>query len=245
MKLFRYVHLFITGFGLCLALGALSANAYAVQLVQGWNLLGNSLNQTFSVATLFGDTNVVNTVWKWDTTNSGWQFYTPSMTSIELQTYATSRGYGVLTQIQPDDGYWVNAKVAASITPSSTDSIASYMSAANIVEQALSANDRPANLCTGGGDVYAYITWKEGHVQHFLNTVIANIQIVRNTSPIDKTAVASLLSTYQAQDVAWSGDATFKKICANIVMSLFLTQSGYTTIVNFAYTNAIAQLNAM
>jgi hypothetical protein len=37
------------------------------------------------------------------------------MTPTELQTYATSKGYGVLSSINPGEGYWVNAKVAGSL----------------------------------------------------------------------------------------------------------------------------------
>jgi hypothetical protein len=81
----------------------------------GWNLLGNILNQILSVVPTFADTAIVTTVWKWDVTVPGWQFYAPSMTPTELQTYATSKGYGVLSSINPGEGYWVNAKVAGSL----------------------------------------------------------------------------------------------------------------------------------
>jgi hypothetical protein len=77
----------------------------------GWNLLGNSLNQGISVASVFGDPNVVTTVWKWDSAKTGWQFYAPSMDATALQTYASGKGYGVLSVINPGEGYWVNARV--------------------------------------------------------------------------------------------------------------------------------------
>lgn len=84
-------------------------------LTPGWNLLGNSLNQALSVVPTFSDVAVVSTVWKWDIVKAGWQFYTPQLNASELQTYATSQGYGVLSVINPGEGYWVNAKVAASL----------------------------------------------------------------------------------------------------------------------------------
>jgi hypothetical protein len=84
-------------------------------LRQGWNLLGNSLNQTLSVATLFGDANVVSTVWKWEPGANRWLFFTPMLDATALQTYANSKGYGVLSQIGPGEGYWVNAKIAAEL----------------------------------------------------------------------------------------------------------------------------------
>ena len=92
----------------CIVAG--SPVSYSLLLPQGWNLLGNSLNQALSVASLYGDANSVITVWKWDTGTMGWQFYTPLMDAAALQTYATSKGYGVLATINPGEGYWVNAK---------------------------------------------------------------------------------------------------------------------------------------
>ena len=81
----------------------------------GWNLLGNSLNQALSVVPTFADSAVVSTVWKWDVVKAGWQFYTPLLTSTELQAYASSKGFSVLSVINPGEGFWVNAKVAASL----------------------------------------------------------------------------------------------------------------------------------
>jgi hypothetical protein len=86
-----------------------------VSLAPGWNLLGNSLNQPLSVGTLFADLNVVSTVWKWESAGSRWLFYTPMLDAAALQTYATGKGYGVLSQIAPGEGYWVNAKIAAEL----------------------------------------------------------------------------------------------------------------------------------
>jgi hypothetical protein len=88
--------------------------SYSLSLPQGWNLLGNSLDQVLSVATLYSDPASVTSVWKWDAGTSGWQFYTPQMDAATLQTYASSKGYGVLTTINPGEGYWVNAKASPS-----------------------------------------------------------------------------------------------------------------------------------
>jgi hypothetical protein len=92
--------------------------SYSLALPQGWSLLGNSLNQALSVASLYGDAASVTTVWKWDTA-LGWQFYTPSMDAATLQTYAAGKGYGVLTTINPGEGYWVNAKAQPTIAAQS------------------------------------------------------------------------------------------------------------------------------
>ena len=95
---------------------------YSLVLPSGWNLLGNSLNQSLSVASLYNDTNTVTSVWKWDAAISGWQFYAPLMSATELQTYAASKGYAVLTTINPGEGYWVNAKGQPPLAAQSGDS---------------------------------------------------------------------------------------------------------------------------
>ena len=92
-----------------------SSTAQGLSFAPGWNLLGNSLNQALSVLPTFADTAIVSTVWKWDVVKAGWQFYTPLLSSSELQAYAASKGFGVLSVINPGEGYWVNAKAAASL----------------------------------------------------------------------------------------------------------------------------------
>ncbi len=86
-----------------------------LNLVAGWNLLGNSTDQPITVSTLFSNPTVVNTVWKWNAASSTWQFFTPSMDATALLTYTTSKGYGLLTSISSGEGFWVNAKKAQSL----------------------------------------------------------------------------------------------------------------------------------
>jgi hypothetical protein len=109
----------------------LAGPTLSLQVAPGWNLLGNSLSQPISVVSVFGDPVSVTTVWKWDVATSGWQFYAPSMTAAALQTYVASKGYGVLSVINPGEGYWVNAKVAAS--PPSQTGTAFALTSANLV----------------------------------------------------------------------------------------------------------------
>lgn len=90
------------------------AQTVSLHAIAGWNLLGNGVNQPLAIAPTFSDPAKVTTVWKWDVSRLGWQFYTPSMDAAALQTYAASKGYGVLSVINPGEGFWVNAKVAAS-----------------------------------------------------------------------------------------------------------------------------------
>ena len=105
--------------------------SYTLLVPPGWNLLGNSLNQTLSVASMFSDPSTVTTVWKWDAVNAGWQFYAPSMDTPTLQTYATSKGYGVLSVINPGEGYWVNAKAQPTLGTQSGNAF--NLTAANLV----------------------------------------------------------------------------------------------------------------
>jgi alpha-tubulin suppressor-like RCC1 family protein len=78
-----------------------------------WNLLGNPVKQTITVASTFGDSSKVTSVWKWDSAKGNWQFYAPGLTAADLLAYATSQGYDVLSEISGGDGYWVNAKTAS------------------------------------------------------------------------------------------------------------------------------------
>jgi hypothetical protein len=86
--------------------------SYQLQTTQGWNLLGNSIDKSINVATMFGDTSKVTSVWKWDNAGNKWLFYAPSLSAAEHQSYTSSKGFGLLTSIEGGEGYWVNAKVA-------------------------------------------------------------------------------------------------------------------------------------
>ena len=95
---------------------AVSTIAAALNLSSGWNLVGNNSTTPINVATTFGDSAKISTVWQWNKNTSKWGFYTPSMTSAELSTYIAQRGYELITTINPKDGYWVNT-VYANVTP--------------------------------------------------------------------------------------------------------------------------------
>ncbi|OGA03760.1 MAG: hypothetical protein A3H35_13370 [Betaproteobacteria bacterium RIFCSPLOWO2_02_FULL_62_17] len=95
-------------------------------LVTGFNLLGNSLNTTLDVMSIFGNqtsptavTNDIATVWKWDAANLKWQFHSPLLTTAANADYAASHNYDVLTSIAAGEGYWVNALTAMNLPPQS------------------------------------------------------------------------------------------------------------------------------
>ena len=85
-------------------------------LTAGWNLLGNSGTAPIDVATTFGDSSKINTVWKWNKIANKWAFYAPSMSPADLATYASSKGYDVLTSIASKEGFWVNAATTTAIS---------------------------------------------------------------------------------------------------------------------------------
>ncbi len=83
--------------------------SYPLTLATGWTLLGNSLTTPIDVQQTFGAQPSVTSVWTWNSSKGSWSFYAPSLANAgELGTYASGKGYGVLTTIQPGEGYWVN-----------------------------------------------------------------------------------------------------------------------------------------
>jgi hypothetical protein len=93
-----------------------------MQVPVGWSLVGFSGGASVKVEAIFGNVAVNNipnvssnitSVWKWS--NGGWQFWTPAMTSVDVSNYAASKGYQVLSDLLPGDGYWVNAKASVSL----------------------------------------------------------------------------------------------------------------------------------
>jgi len=87
-----------------------------LDLIQGWNLAGNSSSNALDVASAFGDTKKVSTVWKWIAGSAKWAFYAPSLTAQALADYAAGKGYDILTTINSGEGFWVNAKTIFTAT---------------------------------------------------------------------------------------------------------------------------------
>jgi hypothetical protein len=94
----------------------------SVNLVQGWNLVGNSVEAPITVASNFNDASKVAALWKWVTTGNAagvsypaWAFYTPTQADGG-RAYAASKGYEFLTTIKAGEGFWVDARLAFSAT---------------------------------------------------------------------------------------------------------------------------------
>lgn len=88
------------------------AATISVNLVKGWNLIGNGNDAPLTVASTFGNAANVSTVWKWVASKTRWAFYTPSLVGQALTDYATGKGYDVLTTINGGEGFWVNTTTA-------------------------------------------------------------------------------------------------------------------------------------
>jgi hypothetical protein len=87
----------------------------SLQVQAGWNLLGNSRRQIVQAANLYSDAGWVTAVWGWDSTQRQWQIYAPSLDASALQSLIKDKGYGALGEINPGDGYWVQATAPASV----------------------------------------------------------------------------------------------------------------------------------
>lgn len=155
----------------CIVAGSSAALSYDLLLSPGWNLLGNSLNASFAVADLYGDADLVTTVWKWDTSITGWQFYTPLMDAAALQAYAASKGYGVLSEIRAGEGYWVNAK--AQPTPGTQSGTAYELNASklvtgwNLVATGDDLTPSAFNLSLGASPLTTLWTWNSASSQWY------------------------------------------------------------------------------
>ncbi|MBI3041679.1 MAG: Ig-like domain repeat protein [Betaproteobacteria bacterium] len=95
----------------------LPGTTFTPGLASGFNLMGNSLNTTLDVSTLFGNqdapvagvTENVVSIWKWNAIDGRWAFYSPALTAAGIAAYAASLNYEVLATVNPGEGYWVNA----------------------------------------------------------------------------------------------------------------------------------------
>ena len=138
---------------------ALAQTAPVQSLVINWNLVGNNSPAAIDPVSLFGNASTpvtgisdqITTVWKWNTANTNWMFFAPSMTPADLSTYAAGKSYGVLATIPSGDGYWVNAKAPLTLTlPSGTASttapLQSLVSGWNLVGNNTAAAIDPVTL---------------------------------------------------------------------------------------------------
>jgi hypothetical protein len=75
-------------------------------LTEGWNLIGLKSNEATSISDLVsGNEGNVASVWKWQ--DGGWAVYLPAEDDGGA-AYAQSKGFSLLSDIEPGEGFWVN-----------------------------------------------------------------------------------------------------------------------------------------
>ncbi len=144
-------------------------------------------------------------------------------------------------------GTYTNAKAATGAALPSTAAISSYMSSAYSSDQITLATDvqtlettlASQGLLCSSNEIAALAILKERHIQTFLNNVIANIQVEKSTNIIDKSAISSLLYTYQSLDLAWISSPT-PGGC--VFSAADISATGYATATFSYYLNGINAL---
>jgi alpha-tubulin suppressor-like RCC1 family protein len=157
-----------------------------VNLVTGWNLVGNSVNASLTVANAFPiapSTTNVSTVWKWLAASSQWAFYSPTLPDGGAP-YAASKGFVPLIVINGGEGFWVNAKSALTLQLPTGTAIAST----TFADQASGTNNLPQGwslISTGDNPT----------PRSFVNSIAL-------TQPVTPDVAATSLTTLWAWDSA-------------------------------------------
>jgi hypothetical protein len=76
-----------------------------LSLAKGWNLVGLKHNQSKEPSHLVAGTqNYVNSLWKWK--DNTWYVYLVG--EVEQSSYAKAKGFEILKEIKPKEGFWVH-----------------------------------------------------------------------------------------------------------------------------------------
>jgi hypothetical protein len=82
-------------------------------LTSGWNLVGLKSNETKAITDLVSEKeDSITSVWKWD--NGKWAVYLPGKDDGG-DAYAKSKGFSLLGDINPGEGFWVNCTEAVTL----------------------------------------------------------------------------------------------------------------------------------
>lgn len=160
------------------------------------------------------------------------------------------------------DSPTATAATVPAVDPATTSAIQSNIDMNYISEQTLLKNGTEAcqrQLSAAGQGLSTNIklcavTEKEIQVPNFLATILANIRTVKNSTPIDKTAIANIISSYQTRDLAWlTAPCQVPYYTISCLDSIYALNAGelnnilatYNDSINTPYSNALFQLNAM
>ncbi len=162
---------------------AASQSTLSINMAAGWNLAGNSTSLPVTVATTFGNSTNVTSVWKWNSTTQKWAFYTPGQNDGGA-AYAASSGYEVLSTINGGEGFWINAKSAFTIQiPIGTAITSASMSSLPSGWSLISVGDNPT--------------------PSQFNSTVSSFPSNSSTPPSIGTSTTSITSVW-----AWSGTSS-------------------------------------
>ena len=181
----------------------------SLSLASGWNLVGNSTNSPVTVATTFGSSSYVTSVWKWVAASSKWAFYAPGQ-SDGGAAYAASSGYELLITVNGGEGFWVNAKAGFTAqmptgTAVTSASMASLSSGWNLI--AVGDNPTPSSF----------------------NSTLSSASSATSTPPSPGTTIASV-STLWAWDTSkskWYFYAPSLQAQGGTVLADYISNKGY------------------
>ena len=152
------------------------AVAQTHSLTTGWSLVGNDAGTDVTPLAIFGDATTptaisssIATIWTWDNLNSRWNFYSPSMTASGLATYATSKGYGVLSKIVKGEGFWVNSKSESAV-------ILNLIQASSTLPYTITAHDVSGN-CTLSDNDFAGVLTPTGQANVYTTVFVGGVVI--------------------------------------------------------------------
>ncbi len=88
-----------------------------LSLISGWNLKGLAISSSINVSSVFSDSDKFISVWKWS--SNKWAVYLPGQEDGG-ESYAGSKGFTLLTSVNPGEGFWVNAGSGQSVNVAET-----------------------------------------------------------------------------------------------------------------------------
>ncbi len=156
------------------------------------------------------------------------------------QSCLLSNSYGIIAGANVSNVY-VNCGISNTPLPSTAIIQSNIATNYSYELTQLSTDNQGCSAQYGlsGGLYYCMSSAKETVVQSFLTQILTNIQTIKQTNLIDKTAIASILASYQAQDLNYL-NVTFTNT------TIISSQSpAYIAAINTYYSNAAMQLAGM
>ena len=88
-------------------ISGIPASDTTLNLYSGWNLVGLKTDKKKAISEFISaNKDKILSIWKW--LGNTWAVYLPSLGEEATQNYADSKGFSVLTEINPAEGFWVN-----------------------------------------------------------------------------------------------------------------------------------------